>query len=71
VRLPIAAIVGTRDEFLDRPAQEVIDAFEQNAARARSFTGAVVPGARHGFQDHERELADLLVRWIHSPNHGE
>jgi len=26
VRLPIAAIVGSRDEFLDRPAQEVIDA---------------------------------------------
>jgi len=71
VRLPIAAIVGSRDEFLDRPAQEVIDAFERNATRARSFTGAVVPGARHGFQGRERELATLLVRWVHSPNRGE
>jgi len=71
VRLPIAAIVGSRDEFLDRPAQEVIDAFERNATRARSFTGAVVPGARHGFQGRERELANLLVRWVHSPNRGE
>src|SRR5437867_5511558 len=71
VRLPIAAIVGSRDEFLDRPAQEVIHAFERNATRARSFTGAVVPGARHGFQGRERELANLLVRWVHSPNRGE
>jgi len=71
VRLPIAAIVGDRDEFLDRPARDVIDAFRRNATRARSFTGAVIPGARHGFQHRERELADLLVRWIHSPDRGE
>jgi len=64
VRLPIAAIVGSRDEFLDRRAQEVIDAFGRNASRARSFTGAVVRGARHGFQSRERELTDLIVRWI-------
>ena len=64
VRLPLAAILGTRDEYLDRPAREVIEAFRRNAVRARSFTGVVVPRARHGFQGHERELADLVVRWI-------
>src|SRR2546422_4331334 len=67
VRLPIAAIVGSRDEFLDRPAQEVIDAFARHASGAPSVTGAVVRGARHGFQSRERELADLIVRWIQSP----
>jgi pimeloyl-ACP methyl ester carboxylesterase len=64
VRLPVAAILGSRDEFLDRPAREVIEAFRQHAVRARSFTGTVVPRARHGFQGHERALADLLVSWI-------
>ena len=64
VRLPIAAIVGSRDEFLDRPAGEVIAAFQRNAVRARAFTGAVIPGARHNFQRRERELADMIVRWI-------
>src|SRR2546427_8453516 len=64
VRLPIAAIVGSRDEFLDRPAHEVIDAFRRNATHARSFNGVVVRGARHGFQGSERKLADLFVRWI-------
>ncbi len=70
VRLPIAAMVGSRDEFLDRPAQEVIDAFREHASLARSFTGAVVPGGRHGFQTCERELADLIVRWIRSAKLG-
>ena len=64
VRLPLAAILGSRDEYLDRPAQEVIDAFRRNAVRARSFTGAVVPRARHGFQSQERELAERIVHWI-------
>jgi pimeloyl-ACP methyl ester carboxylesterase len=64
VRLPLAAILGARDEYLDRPAWDVIDAFRTNAPRVDSFTGIVVPRARHGFQGQERELADLLVRWI-------
>ena len=64
VRLPIAAIIGSRDEFLDRPAGDVITAFRQNATRARAFSGAVIPGARHGFQRRERVLADMIVRWI-------
>ena len=45
VRLPVAAILGSRDEFLDRPAREAIEAFRRNAIRARSFTGLVVPRA--------------------------
>jgi acetyl esterase/lipase len=64
VRLPIAAVLGSRDEFLDRPAGEVVAAFRRNAVRARAFTGAVIPGARHNFQRRERELADMIVRWI-------
>jgi acetyl esterase/lipase len=64
VRLPIAAIVGSRDEFLDRPAGEVIEAFRRNAVRARAYTGAVIAGARHNFQGRERVLADMIVRWI-------
>jgi pimeloyl-ACP methyl ester carboxylesterase len=64
VRMPVAAILGSRDEFLDRPAAAVLDAFRRNAARARSFTGVVVPGAGHGFAGGERALAQIVVRWI-------
>ncbi len=64
VRLPIAAIVGSRDEYLDRPPPALIDAFAQNATRARSFTGIVIPRARHSFQNHEPDLARAIVSWI-------
>src|SRR5437867_5761609 len=67
VQLPIAAIIGSRDEYLDRPPQEVIDALRRNAVRARSFSGVVLRGARHGFQKRERELADVIVRWVRNP----
>lgn len=64
VRVPVAAILGARDEFLDRPARAVIDALRDNARRARTFTGVVVAGADHGFARRERALADIIVRWI-------
>src|SRR3989440_11565153 len=69
VRLPIAAIVGGRDEYLDRRPAELLAAFERNAIRARSFTGIVVPGARHGFQRHEEILARVIVRWVRTVYH--
>jgi len=61
VRVPVAAIVGARDEFLDRPAADLIDAFANHAAATRSFTGVVIPGAGHGFQGRERALADAIL----------
>jgi pimeloyl-ACP methyl ester carboxylesterase len=64
VRVPVAAVVGSRDEYLDRPAGELLEAFRQNALRARSYTGIVVPGADHGFRDRERELAEVIVGWL-------
>jgi len=64
VRLPVAAIVGSQDEFLDRPARALIDAFARNATNARSFTGIVIPRARHGFQGQEPALVHAMLRWI-------
>ena len=63
VRLPLAVFLGGRDEYLDRRPSEVVDAFERNAIRARSFTGIVVPGADHGFTGHEAALARSIARW--------
>jgi pimeloyl-ACP methyl ester carboxylesterase len=64
VRVPVAVIVGSRDEYLDRSPAELVAAFARNASGARSFTGLVIPGARHGFQDHEDVLARTIVDWI-------
>jgi len=63
VRLPVAAVIGGRDEYLDRTPADLLAAFARHAIRARSFTGLVVPGAGHGFQGHEDALARTLVGW--------
>ncbi len=61
IGVPIAAILGARDEFLDRPAADVIAALERNAIAARAFTGVVISGALHGFQGRERALTDAIL----------
>jgi pimeloyl-ACP methyl ester carboxylesterase len=63
VRAPLAVIVGGADEYLDRPAAELVAALERNAVGARSFTGIVVAGAGHGFRGHEGALARAVVGW--------
>jgi acetyl esterase/lipase len=64
VRLPVAVVIGSRDEYLDRPAGALVEAFRRNAPRVRSFAGVVIAGARHGFASRERELAVVIVGWL-------
>ena len=71
VRVPLAAIIGSRDEYLDRRPEALVDAFRQNAVRARSFAGIVIRGARHGFQSKERELAEAIVGWVRNSTTGD
>jgi len=67
VRVPVAVIVGSRDEYLDRPAAALVEAFARQATAARSFSGIVIPRARHGFAGREELLARALVRWVERP----
>ena len=64
VRVPVAVVVGDRDQYLDRPAAALIEAFARQATRARSFAGVIVRGADHGFARREEALARTMVRWI-------
>ena len=67
IRVPLAVVIGARDEYLDRPAAALIEAFARHATSARSFSGIVIPRARHGFAGREEPLAQALVRWIGRP----
>jgi pimeloyl-ACP methyl ester carboxylesterase len=64
IRAPLAVVVGSRDEYLDRPPAALIEAFARHATGARSFTGLVVSGAPHGFARREEVLARALVGWV-------
>ena len=64
VRVPVAVVVGARDEFLDRRPEELIAAFRDHAVNAAAFTGAVVARANHSFHEREAELASVIVGWL-------
>lgn len=63
VRVPVAVIVGGRDEYLDRPARRLVAAFAEAATATGAFTGLVLPGAPHGFRNREPALARAIVTW--------
>lgn len=65
VRVPMTVIIGSRDEYLDRPAKKLVEIFQKNAKYTKSFSGIVIKGARHSFQKKERELARATINWVH------
>ena len=64
VRVPVAVIFGSRDEYLTGPAKKHIEIFRKNAVNAKSFSGIIIKGARHSFTKKEKELAKVIVDWI-------
>lgn len=64
IRAPIAIIFGSRDEYLDRPAQKLMEVFRDHAPLAKSFSGVIIRGANHGFKNKEKELSDAIIRFI-------
>lgn len=65
IKTPTAFLIGSRDEYSDRSAQELISIFKKHS-RAKSFSGFVIKGAGHSFVKKERGLADVIVKWIKS-----
>lgn len=61
IRVSLAVIVAERDEYLDRPAREIIAAFERHARWTKSFSGIIIKGANHGFRKKEKELTEAIV----------
>lgn len=64
IKRPLAVVFGSRDEYLDRPAQKLINVFLSHAPLAKSFSGVVIKGARHNFRGKEKELSRAIIQWI-------
>lgn len=64
IRAPVAVIFGDKDQYLNPPAQKRMDTFRANAPLAKSFSGAIIKDADHGFKGKEKEVALIMTRWI-------
>lgn len=63
IRIPLAVVVGDKDEHLDRRANDLIAIFRQHAVSAKSFSGIVIKNADHGFKKKEEELSHTIINW--------
>ena len=66
IRVPLAVIFGSHDEYLDRPAKKLVEISRSHAPLNKSFSGVIIKNADHGFRDKEKELAQQILRWVKS-----
>ncbi|MDP3769951.1 MAG: DUF1749 domain-containing protein [bacterium] len=64
IRVPLAVIVGSRDQHLDRTATELINAFRCHATLTKRFQASIIKGADHSFRKKEKELAKAIIAFV-------
>jgi len=64
IRQPIAVVMGSRDECLDRPVEKHVELFRKNAKRTKKFSEFIIKGSGHSFIKKERGLAKVIVKWV-------
>lgn len=64
IRVPIAVVIGSRDEYLDLQPKNFIEIFRKNAVATKSFSGIIIKGAGHSFRRKEKELSRAIVSWM-------
>lgn len=62
VQTPILAIFAQKDEYADRPAQEIVNWMEEHTKT--QLLSLVVKNATHGFKGHEKPVAKAIKLWI-------
>lgn len=64
VRVPVLMISGQRDQYLTRPAKEVMNLFAATAVSTKHFTGVVIPRADHGFAGYQAAVIRAIDTWL-------
>jgi pimeloyl-ACP methyl ester carboxylesterase len=62
---PVLIILGTSDEYLDRPADLVIRAFSK-AAKKGQLSSKIIEGSTHGYTGFENVVVESVVSWVNS-----
>jgi pimeloyl-ACP methyl ester carboxylesterase len=61
--LPVHAVIGEKDEYITRDAEELMGLLGQSVKSAPRFAGKVVRDANHVYDDREKELGSVLADW--------
>ena len=63
IHAPLLLLIGSLDEYLDRPVKKFLDVFDQYA-RSKNYKSIIIPGALHGFNGKENIAVDAMFRWV-------
>lgn len=61
IRLPVIAVLGAQDEYIVTDAARCLDLLGRSLTSAASYTGKVLAGANHTYDNHEVSLAAFLA----------
>jgi dienelactone hydrolase len=62
---PLLVLLGEQDEYLDRPAVDVLTVFQQ-ISRSSKFSSQLLSEANHGYDGQEENVAKLVTAWSQS-----
>jgi dienelactone hydrolase len=63
IRCPLLVCFGTAEDLGFDPS-DVIEHLRRKAVSAASFDSILFEGANHGYDNHEREVAGAIARWV-------
>lgn len=66
IHIPVAIIIGTNDQYLDRKPTDYIAIFKHHAPLTKHLRGIIIKSTDHGFRKKEKEVAREIVKWIKS-----
>lgn len=64
IRMPVAVIIGSRDQYLDRAPASYLATFKRHALLTKRFHGIIIKNANHGFHRREKEVANEIIKCI-------
>lgn len=63
IKMPLLVVLGDKDEFLDRPVENVMREYDSHA-QAKTYKSIVVKNALHSYGGHEKEVARHIAEWL-------
>lgn len=63
ITMPLFVLLGSSDEYLDRPAQDVLRVFKQ-VSTSKAYTEDLLPNALHSYNGLEDMVADKVASWV-------
>jgi pimeloyl-ACP methyl ester carboxylesterase len=64
ISIPILVFMGEKDDIIIKSLKEDLELLKNKATSCKNFTTAIVNNAVHTYDDEEKAVASLILKWI-------